>query len=113
MAGVRRGKNRKRKLVREDYGGEIYEYYPLGHYVVMAPGVCGGRPTFKYTRIEVAGILDMLAAGWTAERIVKSYKRPELPREAIEEAVQLAAQAFVNCYVSPKTRRTRLKPLYP
>ena len=99
----------RRKLVREDYGGEIYEYYPLGHYVVMAPGICGGRPTFKYTRIEAAGILDMLAAGWTTERIVKSYKRPELPREAIEEAVRLAAEAFLKRYVRRKARNLQRK----
>jgi hypothetical protein len=43
----------KPRLVKEMYGGHPYEYYPLGNYVVAAPGVCGGRPTFKYTRIDV------------------------------------------------------------
>ena len=94
----------RRKLVRENYGGEMYEYYPLGKYVVMAPGICGGRPTFKYTRIEAAGILDLLAAGWTIERIVKSYNRPELPREAIEEAMKLAAETFTKRYDGRKTK---------
>jgi len=41
-----------KKLVREIVGGEPYEYYPVGRYIVIAPGVCGGRPTFKYTRDE-------------------------------------------------------------
>lgn len=50
----------KPQLVREEYGGEIYEYYPLGEYVVVAPGVCGGRPTFKYTRLEVSVIISMV-----------------------------------------------------
>lgn len=36
------------ELMTEIVGGEPYEYYPLGEYVVRAPGVCGGRPTFKY-----------------------------------------------------------------
>lgn len=36
------------ELVREGDGDDVYEYYPLGEYVVVAPGVCGGRPTFKY-----------------------------------------------------------------
>ena len=40
------------ELVYEIVGGETYEYYPLGKYVVAAPKVCGGRPTFKYTRLE-------------------------------------------------------------
>lgn len=36
----------KRELVSEIYGGEPYEYYPLGEHIVAAPGVCRGRPTF-------------------------------------------------------------------
>ena len=79
------------ELVREIRGGEPYEYYPLGEYVVMAPGVCGGRPTFKGTRIEVAGILAMLAAGDSPERLARSY---ELPIEAIREAIAIAARAL-------------------
>ena len=81
----------KKELVRELYGGEVYEYYPLGEYIVAAPGVCGGRPTFKYTRVEPAGILRLLAAGWSMERVVEQYDRPEISREAIREALQLAA----------------------
>jgi hypothetical protein len=30
------------KLVNETVGEELYQYYPLGDYVVRAPGVCGG-----------------------------------------------------------------------
>ncbi len=40
---------------------EPYRYYPLGDHVVRAPGVCGGRPTFKYTRIEITEALPALA----------------------------------------------------
>jgi len=50
----------KQQLVREMVGGEWYEYIPLGKFVVSAPAVCRGRPTFKYTRIEVAGVLEAL-----------------------------------------------------
>ena len=41
------------RLVTEMVGGEPYQYYPLGKHVVRAVGVCGGHPTFKYTRIGV------------------------------------------------------------
>ena len=51
-------KNASTKLVREKMGGESYEYYPLGQYIVVAPGVCGGRPTFKNTRIDVRHALE-------------------------------------------------------
>jgi uncharacterized protein (DUF433 family) len=84
------------ELVRENYGGEPYEYYPLGRYVVAAPGVCGGRPTFKYTRLEVQFILERLAHGESVQDLVDAYTRSRLTREAIEEAVALAGQALTR-----------------
>ena len=75
------------QLVTEMVGGEIYQYYPLGDHVVRAIGVCGGRPTFKYTRIEIAGTLDRIAAGESIEEIVKGY-RNRVSREAVVEAMK-------------------------
>jgi uncharacterized protein (DUF433 family) len=82
---------RKRKLVREIVCGEPYEYYPLGEYVVCAPGVCGGRPTFKYRRIGVQNALELLSGGWTVEQVSQAYT---LPVAAIQEALDLAVQAI-------------------
>ncbi len=84
------GKLPKTKLVREMYGGEWYEYYPLGKHVVAAPGVCGGRPTFKYTRLEVSMILALLAAGESAEEIVRDYADRRLMLGAVKEAIRIA-----------------------
>jgi uncharacterized protein (DUF433 family) len=72
----------------EMVGGELYQYYPLGDYIVRAVGVCGGRPTFKYTRIEITGTLERLAAGESLEAIVEGY-RGRVSREAMLEAVRL------------------------
>jgi uncharacterized protein (DUF433 family) len=83
-------------LVREMYGGEPYEYYPLGRYVVAAPGVCGGRPTFKYTRLEVSFVLDRLAHGETIAELVRAYSASRLTPDAIEEAISLAGQALTR-----------------
>jgi len=55
--GVYMEKSAPTKLVCE-MGEESYEYYPLGQYIVAAPGVCGCRPTFKYTRIDVHYVLE-------------------------------------------------------
>ena len=79
---------KKQEPVRELYGGEEYTYYPLGEHIVAAPGVCGGRPTFKYTRIEAAAALNLLAAGYSLDQIAHRY---EVPLAAVEEAVRLAA----------------------
>jgi len=82
-------------LITETVGNEPYQYYPLGKYVVRAPGICGGRPTFKYTRIEITGTLDRLAAGETIDEIMAGY-RNKVSHEAVVEAIQLIADQFVK-----------------
>jgi uncharacterized protein (DUF433 family) len=91
------------QLVRETCGDTFYEYYPIGHYIVAAPGICGGRPIFKYTRLEVATILDLLGAGWTVKRLVQEYAQSHLTTEAVAEAVRLAKEALVTT-ATPTTR---------
>jgi uncharacterized protein (DUF433 family) len=78
----------KPELVQELHGGSIYEYYPLGEYIVSAPGVCGGRPTFKHTRVEAIGALNLLAAGYTIEQIAQRF---DVPKMAVGEAIRLAS----------------------
>lgn len=88
--------SKKPILVKEQFGGEPYEYYALGNHVVVAPGVCGGRPTFKYTRLEVSVVLARLAQGDNAETLVRNYESSHLTTDAIAEAIALADQAFVE-----------------
>lgn len=98
----------KPQLVQEIYGGELYEYYPLGQYIVAAPGVCGGRPTFKYTRLEVSMILAQLSTGQTVDDVVCSYRRSKLSHDAVYEALLLASQAVVKAYSAPNDRQFEL-----
>jgi uncharacterized protein (DUF433 family) len=79
----------------ETIGGETYQYYPLGHHVVRALGVCGGRPTFKHTRIEITGTFERLAAGETIEDIVAGYQG-KVSKEAIEEATKIVTEQFIH-----------------
>lgn len=83
------------KLVTEIVGGESYQYYPLGKHVVRAVGVCGGRPTFKYTRIEITGALERLAAGEKRDDLIQGY-RGRVPQAAIVEAVRLVTKQFLK-----------------
>lgn len=83
------------QLITEEVGGESYHYYPLGQYVVRAVGVCGARPTFKYTRIEITGTLERLAAGESVDAIVAGYQG-RVPREAILEASHIITPQFLN-----------------
>lgn len=79
--------------VIELLNGEPYEYYPLGEHVVRAVGVCGGRPTFKYTRIEIKGTLDRLASGESVDDVVSGY-RGQVSRAAILEALRIVLVEF-------------------
>jgi uncharacterized protein (DUF433 family) len=84
------------ELVREVIGDEPYNYYPLGEHVVVAPGVCGGRPTFKYTRLEVSAVLALLAEGRRIDEVAAEYETSQLEPAAIREALQLAEAAFTD-----------------
>lgn len=91
------------ELVRESRGGVPYEYYPLGEFVVIAPGICGGRPTFKHTRLEVSTVLALLSEGRSIDEVAADYEASNLHTDAIREALRLADEAF--------TRRART--IYP
>ncbi len=92
-ATVTRRQPTNRKKVREIVGGEVYEYRALGKYIVSAPEVCRGRPTFKYTRIEVEGVLQQLGTGYSLERLLENYQG-RIPPAAIQEAMILAGKAL-------------------
>ena len=74
-------------LEQEIVDGTPYEFFPLGHHIVMAPDVCAGEPTFKYTRINVRVILNMLRAGYSVDELVAEYDSPFMTQEAVREAM--------------------------
>jgi len=84
-----------KKLITEMVNGESYSYYPLGKYIVRAQGVCGGRPTFKYTRIEITFILNLLASGESIDDLITAYSG-RITREAILEAIRLVTSEYSN-----------------
>jgi uncharacterized protein (DUF433 family) len=65
----------------------------LGHYIVVDPEVCHGKPTFVGTRIMVAQVLRQVARGIDWDTIMNDW-RGSISREAIAEAVALANRAF-------------------
>jgi uncharacterized protein (DUF433 family) len=79
------------QMIRETVNGELYTYAPLSDQIVRSPDVCGGRPTFKYTRIEIAGALDRLAHGETMDSIVAGYGG-RISHEALQQAIEVATQ---------------------
>ena len=58
-------------------------------YISVEPGVCHGKACIAGTRVMVAVVLDNLAAGISAEEIVKSY--PTVTLDAVRAAIAYAA----------------------
>ena len=67
----------------------------LGRYIVADSGICGGKPTFRGTRILVEDVLGRVARGMAWETIVEEW-RGAVSMDAIAEAVRLAREALVR-----------------
>ncbi len=64
------------------------------NYITSDPGILGGKPIVKGTRISVQMIIEWMASGATIEDIVQEYKH--LPREGVIEALLYASNALKN-----------------
>ncbi|MCF8084567.1 MAG: DUF433 domain-containing protein [Deltaproteobacteria bacterium] len=72
---------------------------PYDKYIESKPGVCGGAPVIRGTRIRLKVVLDNLAEGHTPEEIVKEY--PGLTLEAVYAAIAYAAAAAADEMIMP------------
>jgi uncharacterized protein (DUF433 family) len=75
------------RLVGEIVESEVFEHYPLGRHIVAAPGMCGGRTSFEYRRIDVRHTLGLMAAGRTIEPVAQAK---QISLAAVQEALELA-----------------------
>ncbi len=60
-----------------------------GERIVIDPGVCGGKPIIRGTRITASDILEYLAGGMTVEEILVDF--PDLDGEDIRSVLRFAA----------------------
>jgi uncharacterized protein (DUF433 family) len=60
----------------------------MKNYIIIDPNILVGKPIIKGTRIPVTLIINLLANGYTIDRIVEAY--PVLNREAVEAALDYA-----------------------
>jgi uncharacterized protein (DUF433 family) len=67
--------------------------------IVADPKILVGKPVIKGTRISVEFILDLLANGWTLEKVLDEY--PQLTREDIMAALKYAAETVKEEKVYP------------
>ena len=60
--------------------------------IISNPGILGGKPIIKGTRISVELVLGFLASGMDIEEILDEY--PHLKKEDIFAAIDYAAKAL-------------------
>lgn len=58
--------------------------------ITINPEQCGGRPCIRGMRIRVVDVLDLFAAGLSAEQILEEM--PDLEVEDLQAALQYAAR---------------------
>ena len=58
-------------------------------YIVRDPGICGGEPVVKGTRVTVRTVLASLAEGMSIAEIVKDF--PTLDETAVRAVIAFAA----------------------
>ena len=58
--------------------------------ITIDPEQCGGRPCIRGMRIRVVDVLDLFAAGLSAEQILAEL--PDLSTEDLQAALQYAAR---------------------
>jgi uncharacterized protein (DUF433 family) len=59
-------------------------------HIYSNPGIYGGKPIFRDSRISVEMVLDLVAAGWTLEQMQVEY--PGILPEHIPAAASFAAE---------------------
>ena len=75
------------------------------NHIVSNPGILGGKPCIRGTRLSVEFILELVASGASRDDVVASY--PELSAEAVEEALLYAARFLKNEVVIATTTTSR------
>ena len=63
-------------------------------WIVSDPGLLGGKPCVRGTRISVELVLELLAAGASRDDILRAY--PHVPADGLAAAIQYAASSLKN-----------------
>ncbi|MGI8787648.1 MAG: DUF433 domain-containing protein [Pyrinomonadaceae bacterium] len=69
----------------------------LSERITVNPKQCGGRPCVRGMRIRVVDVLDLYAAGLTADEILEEM--PDLEREDLQACLQYAARKLNHTFL--------------
>ena len=70
-------------------GGGTGNQRTYGERIIRDPGICGGEPVFKGTRVTLRTVLASLADGDSPEEILADF--PSLKMEHVQVAIAFAA----------------------
>jgi uncharacterized protein (DUF433 family) len=63
-------------------------------WITTNPGILGGKPCVRGTRISIEHILELLASGATHREILQAH--PQITLEGLAAALRYAAQSMKN-----------------
>lgn len=66
--------------------------------ITVNPAQCGGRPCIRGMRICVTDVLDLLAAGLSAQDVLEEL--PDLEPEDVAAALQYASRRLNHAYLA-------------
>ncbi len=67
--------------------------------ITSDPGICGGQPVIRGTRVPLRTVLGSLAEGDSVEQIVKSF--PSLTEEVVRQVISFAAASAYDDLPAP------------
>ena len=70
-----------------------------GEHIIIDPETLAGKPIIKGTRLAVAFILDLMAKGWSEQKLLENY--PTLTEEGIRACLWYAGQVIGSEHVYP------------
>lgn len=74
---------------------------PLLNRIEVNPNICFGKPCIKGTRIWVSLILDLLASGYSIEKILEEY--PYINEDDIRDCIAYGAEMTREKFVEINT----------
>ncbi|MCS7013334.1 MAG: DUF433 domain-containing protein [Chloroherpetonaceae bacterium] len=80
----------------------------IGKYIFSDPKVGEGELRFKGTRIPVSRVLELIAEGYSLEAAAAAFHH-RISKEAVAEAVMLAAKALEKIYEPSGRKHTRAR----
>jgi uncharacterized protein (DUF433 family) len=66
----------------------------MDEWIVSSPGIFGGMPCIRGTRISVEHIMELFASGATHEDILRAY--PQVTPEGLAAALDYAARSLLQ-----------------